>query len=69
MIKNIIFDWSGLINNDFPAVYNAIMSIFEKYGVKRISSEEFKKEWVQPYMVFYNKYIPGLDMATEVAST
>jgi phosphoglycolate phosphatase-like HAD superfamily hydrolase len=58
MIKNIIFDWSGVINDDLLTVYNAAMINFEKFGAKRISLEEFKKEWEQPYMVFYYKYLP-----------
>lgn len=65
MIKNIIFDWSGVIGDDFQAVYHTAMALFEKHGVKKISFQEFLREWVQPHMVFYNKYMPGLDMATE----
>lgn len=56
MIKNIIFDWSGVINDDLLTVYKTIMEIFKKFRVKEISLEEFKKEWEQPYMRFYNKY-------------
>lgn len=56
MIKNIIFDWSGVINDDLLTVYKTVMAIFQKYGVGEISLEEFKKEWEQPYMRFYNKY-------------
>jgi phosphoglycolate phosphatase-like HAD superfamily hydrolase len=56
MIKNVIFDWSGVINDDLLTVYKTIMEIFKKFGVKEISLEEFKEEWEQPYMRFYNKY-------------
>jgi len=67
MIKNIIFDWSGVINDDLLTVYNAAMIIFQKYGAQKISLEEFKEEWEQPYMIFYNKYIPGLSKKKEDA--
>jgi beta-phosphoglucomutase-like phosphatase (HAD superfamily) len=30
MIKNIIFDWSGTLVDDFDAVYKAAMKIFKK---------------------------------------
>lgn len=60
MIKNIIFDWSGVISDDLIPVYNANMITFKKHGAKRISLEEFKREWEQPYMLFYNKYMPEL---------
>ncbi len=56
MIKNIIFDWSGVINDDLFTVYKTVMVIFQKYGVEEISLEEFKKEWEQPYTRFYSKY-------------
>lgn len=56
MIKNVIFDWSGVINDDLLTVYKTIMEIFKKFGAKEISLEEFKEEWEQPYMRFYNKY-------------
>lgn len=56
MIKNIIFDWSGVINDDLLTVYKTIMEMFKKFGVEEISLEEFKKTWEQPYMHFYNKY-------------
>lgn len=67
MIKNIVFDWSGVINDDLVVVYNAAMTIFKKYGAERISLEEFKKEWEQPYMLFYNKYLPQLTKKEEDA--
>ena len=60
MIKNIIFDWSGVINDDLIIVYNATMILFKERGAKEISLEEFKREWEQPYMLFYNKYLPKL---------
>lgn len=56
MIKNIIFDWSGVIGNDLTVVYHSIMLMFKKLGAKEISLEEFKREWEQPYMNFYKKY-------------
>ena len=63
MIKNIIFDWSGVISDDLSAVHKTVQAIFNKFGVEEISLEEFKREWEQPYMLFYSKYgisrLPG----------
>lgn len=56
MIKNIIFDWSGTLNDDFTSVYDAVAIVFEKLGRKPISKNEFRKEFVLPYMNFYKKY-------------
>ncbi len=62
MIKNIIFDWSGTLCNDFMQIYKATMVIFEKYGVPKITPEKYKEENKLLYMEFYNKYIPKLTM-------
>jgi len=60
MIKNVIFDWSGVISDDLPIVHKAMMGLFKKFGVKEVTLEEFKKGWEQPYMLICNKYIPEL---------
>lgn len=57
-IKNIIFDWSGVISNDIVPVYKAAMIVFEKLGAKRISLEQFRKEFDLPYTRFYEKHVP-----------
>ncbi|MCX6722662.1 MAG: HAD family hydrolase [Candidatus Staskawiczbacteria bacterium] len=59
MFKNIIFDWSGVVKDSFEAHLWIVNKMFERAGVEKISSEELKKDWVQPYMIFYNKYIPN----------
>ena len=60
MIKNIIFDWSGTLSNDTEMVHQIMMGIFEKYGHSRISFDEFRDEFMLPYMEFYWKYLPNL---------
>jgi len=60
MIKNVIFDWSGVISDDLPVVYKTMMGLFKKFGVKEVALEDFKKEWEQPYMLTCNKYVPEL---------
>ncbi len=60
MIKNIIFDWSGVISDDIFLIYKAIMVVFKKFGAEEISFEEFRREYEQPYMIFFHKYLPGL---------
>jgi phosphoglycolate phosphatase len=56
MIKNVIFDWSGVIGDDSQAVFKTIMTILQKYGVNEMSFEQFRKDWEQPYMRFYKRY-------------
>ena|SRR3989344_4901712 len=64
-IKNIIFDWSGTLSDDFTSVYQASMLVFKKLGREPISMEEYKREFTLPYMVFWNKYIPELTKEQE----
>ena len=59
-IKNIIFDWSGTLSDDFTPVYQASMLVFKKLGREPISMEEYRREFTLPYMVFWNKYFPDL---------
>lgn len=58
MIKNIIFDWSGVISDDFICVYKACMIVMKKLMNKEISLEQFKRDFVLPYMNFWHKYLP-----------
>jgi phosphoglycolate phosphatase-like HAD superfamily hydrolase len=60
MIKNIIIDWSGVINDNTRNVYQAVLIIFKNHGVNPISYEEFRQQWQQPYMLFYNRFMPYL---------
>lgn len=65
MIKNIIFDWSGVIKDAVESHLWLINRMFEKFGTNKISMEEVKNNWEQPYMVFYNKYLPNLTLEEE----
>ncbi|MDD5552078.1 MAG: HAD family hydrolase [Candidatus Pacebacteria bacterium] len=56
MIKNIIFDWSGVLSNDIIPVYKGTMGVFRRLGLKELSFKEYKKEFVLPYMNFYRKF-------------
>ncbi len=59
-VKNILFDWSGVLSNDLTSVYEATMVVFEQLGGERISLVEFRREFVLPYMKFWHKYFPDL---------
>jgi len=60
IIKNIIFDWSGALSDDFTPVYKASMLVFKKLGKEPITAEEYRREFTLPYMVFWNRYFPKL---------
>jgi len=65
MFKNIIFDWSGVVKDNTLDQLEVVNKIFIKFGAEAISLEEFKENWVQPYMLFYNKYLPDISREEE----
>jgi phosphoglycolate phosphatase len=60
LIKNIIFDWSGTLSDDFESVYAAIMFMFKQLGREPITEPEFRQTFTLPYMNFWHKYFPDL---------
>jgi phosphoglycolate phosphatase len=65
MFSNIIFDWTGVINDNVVTTYQVISDMFATWGVPKITFEEFQKEWTQPYMNFYRKFLPNLTLEEE----
>jgi phosphoglycolate phosphatase len=57
-MKNIIFDWSGVVRDTVMGQLWIVNKIFEKYNVSKISLEEFRENWKQPPALFYQKYLP-----------
>ena len=58
MIKNVIFDWSGVVRDTVANQMWIVNRIFKKYEVREISTEEFRENWKQPPVIFYQKYLP-----------
>ncbi len=60
MIKNIIFDWSGTLSDDFLPVCKATLIVLEKRGVKNVSMDKFREEFELPALNFYRRYLPNI---------
>lgn len=60
MIKNIIFDWSGVINDNVSTTHCAAMAVLKHFGATEMELDEFRNVWQMPYMKFYNRYLPDL---------
>ncbi len=56
MIRHIIFDWSGTLVDDLPAVWKATNGVFARAGVAAISLEQFRAEFCLPFDSFYARY-------------
>ena len=57
-MKNIIFDWSGVVRDSVTSQLWIVNRIFKKYEVGEITPEEFRENWEQPPVLFYQKYLP-----------
>lgn len=62
VIRNIIFDWSGTLVDDLPAVLAASNAVFRRAGVPEMSLEEFRREFRLPFKLFYDRYVPHLPL-------
>ena len=65
MFKNIIFDWTGVIKDGNESQLWIVNKMFKTAGLPGISLEEMKENWEQPYILFYNKYIPSWTLKEE----
>jgi len=68
MPSNIIFDWSGVIKDCVVDQVAIVNKIFKEFGAKEITLVEFQENWIQPYMLFYNKYLPNLTIEEETSA-
>ena len=63
MIRNIIFDWSGTLVDDLPAVWEATNHVFTLAGVAPLTLDQFRAEFALPFTGFYERYTPHVPMA------
>lgn len=62
MIRNIIFDWSGTLVDDLPAVWEASNFVLAQAGREEMSLEQFRAEFCLPFTIFYDKHTPNIPM-------
>lgn len=62
MIRNIIFDWSGTLVDDLPAVLKASNFVLEQAGKPVMSLEQFRSEFSLPFTKFYDRHTPEVPM-------
>ena len=62
MIRNIIFDWSGTLVDDLPAVLKASNHVLTQSGRPAMSLDKFRAEFALPFTKFYDRHTPGLPM-------
>jgi phosphoglycolate phosphatase-like HAD superfamily hydrolase/ADP-ribose pyrophosphatase YjhB (NUDIX family) len=57
VIRNIIFDWSGTLVDDLPAVWRASNHVFKQAGVAEMTLDQFRAEFSLPFKDFYSRYV------------
>jgi phosphoglycolate phosphatase-like HAD superfamily hydrolase/ADP-ribose pyrophosphatase YjhB (NUDIX family) len=62
VIRNIIFDWSGTLVDDLPAVLKASNFVLTQAGKPEMSLETFRAEFSLPFTKFYDRHTPEVPM-------
>jgi len=62
MIRNIIFDWSGTLVDDLPAVWRATNYVLVQAERAEMSLEQFRAEFCLPFTAFYDRHTPHIPL-------
>jgi phosphoglycolate phosphatase len=63
VIRNVIFDWSGTLVDDLPAVIEATNQVFRQAGVAEMTRERFRAEFCLPFQRFYERFVPHVALS------
>jgi phosphoglycolate phosphatase len=63
VIRNVIFDWSGTLVDDLPAVLEATNHVLRQAGCEPLTRDRFRAEFQLPFTGFYERYTPNVPMA------
>src|SRR5215470_5385036 len=62
MIRNVIFDWSGTLVDDLPAVWRATNYVLSKAERSEMTLEQFRSEFCLPFTNFYDRHVPHIPL-------
>ena len=62
MIRNIIFDWSGTLVDDLPAVWRATNYVLTQSERAELTLEQFRAEFCLPFTLFYDRHTPHVPL-------
>jgi phosphoglycolate phosphatase len=60
VIRNILFDWSGTLVDDLPAVWQATNYVFRRAELPEMTLAQFRAEFSLPFRHFYDRFTPNL---------
>jgi phosphoglycolate phosphatase len=62
VIRNIIFDWSGTLVDDLPAVWKATNFVLTQAERQELTLEQFRAEFCLPFTKFYDRFVPHIPL-------
>jgi phosphoglycolate phosphatase-like HAD superfamily hydrolase/ADP-ribose pyrophosphatase YjhB (NUDIX family) len=62
VIRNIIFDWSGTLVDDLPAVWQATNFVLAQAQRPELTLPEFRAEFCLPFTKFYDRHTPDIPL-------
>jgi phosphoglycolate phosphatase len=62
VIRNIIFDWSGTLVDDLPAVWEATNFVLTQAERQAMSLDQFRAEFCLPFTLFYDRHTPHIPL-------
>jgi len=62
VIRNVIFDWSGTLVDDLPAVWQATNYVLAQAGRPEMTLETFRAEFCLPFTIFYERHVPHVPL-------
>jgi phosphoglycolate phosphatase len=62
VVKNVVFDWSGTLVDDLPAVLAATNHVLRQAGLEEFTLERFRTEFSLPFTGFYERYTPHVPL-------
>jgi phosphoglycolate phosphatase len=62
VIRNIIFDWSGTLVDDLPAVWQATNHVLAQARSTELTLDQFRAEFCLPFTLFYDKHTPNIPL-------
>jgi phosphoglycolate phosphatase len=62
VIRNIIFDWSGTLVDDLPAVWRATNYVLAQAQREEMTLEKFRAEFCLPFTIFYDRHTPHIPL-------
>ena len=58
----LIFDWSGTLVDDLPAVWQATNHVLAQAGRPEMTLEQFRAEFCLPFTIFYDRHVPHVPL-------